>query len=114
MFVLPHMHGLLWTMRRVVPLPLSDISREGIEKLTLQVYCPPSDVFSRGNERILLLETRSPDEFSHSTDGGVTRLRGAVKLHSVEKGLPASDTILPLVTFGARGSGEQKILCKVE
>ena len=102
-------------MRRVVPLPLSDISRDGIEKLTLQVYCPPSDVFSRGNERVLLLETRSPDEFSHSTDGGVTRLTGAVKLHSVEKGLPASDTIIVApVIFGARGSGEQKILCKVE
>ena len=101
-------------MRRVVPLPLSDIPREGIEKLTLQVYAPPSDVFSMGNERVLLLETRSPDGLSHSTDGGVTRLTGAVKLHSVEKGLPASDTILAPVIFGARGSGEQKILCKVE
>ena len=101
-------------MRTVVPLPLSDIPKEGIEKLTLQVYCPPSDVFSRGNERILLLET-TPDELSHSTDGGVTRLIGAVKLHSVEKGLPASDTIIVApVIFGARGSGEQKILCKVE
>ena len=75
--------------------------------VTLQMYCPPSDVLSSENDRVLLSDTTEPEEFSHSTVVGVTRLRGAVravKLQSIESGWPASEVMLPLSTVGGVGS----------
>ena len=72
--------------------------------VTLQMYCPPSDVLSSENDRVLLSDTTEPEEFSHSTVVGVTRLRGAVKLQSIESGWPASEVMLPPSTIGGVGS----------
>ena len=73
--------------------------------VTLQKYTPPSDVLSLENDRVLLSDTTEPEEFSHSTVVGVTRLRGAVKLQSIESGWPASEVMLPLSIVGGVGSG---------
>ena len=72
--------------------------------MTLQKYTPPSDVLSSENDRVLLSDTTEPEEFSHSTVMGVTILRGAVKLQSIESGWPASEVMLPPTTVGGVGS----------
>ena len=79
-----------------------------MKMVTLQVYCPAWDVLGSENDRVLLSDTTEPEEFSHSTVVGVTRLRAAVKLQSIESGWPASEVMLPPTTVGGVGSGERE------
>ena len=50
---------------------------------------PALDVYSTGKKSVLLFDTTEPLEFSQCIEGGSTRLRGAVDLHSTENGSPA-------------------------
>ena len=76
-----------------------------MEMLTLQVYIPPCDV-SRGEKvSFPVSDCTEPPEFSHWTMGDLIRLAGTGrKLHSTERGWPAGEVRIVLLTVGVMSS----------